>query len=339
VSLKGLASLYQPDGGNPIGLIYRAILSSIVLGFVTHLVMKKKAGTQAYPIAVTSAAFLGLVFGRVWVAVGVDYFSNLIGWLQNASVLRLIGGPRGLVTRLTLWLALLGASLAASKGKHINIDIATRYLPKPIAMPAALASLIAGSLVCFAAAYGFTDSIAVTKFRAEALHSCPSTEGGEGKICDTRAIDRLATAVEGMSTDFFLLRKQIALDLRSIPHVLVGSPYDKYFSAEDWNAWIKDAGWEDHFPKESVAAMAVPDAAHAGPKMPAVVAPDTGEGPDLLIRDLNFVLPFGLLVVGLKTVLRILLILSGRVKVDPEAAHSEEALVHSHGAEPDKGGA
>jgi hypothetical protein len=64
--------------------------------------------------------------------------------------------------------------------------------------------------------------------------------------------------------------------------------------------------------------------------MPAVIAPDTGEGRDLLIRDLNFILPFGLLVIGLKFLLRILLVSSGQIQVDLEAAHDEEELAHAH---------
>ena len=57
-----------------------------------------------------------------------SYFSNALNWLQSASTLTLLGGLRGLATRFTLWLALLGASLATAQGKHINVDVVMRFL-------------------------------------------------------------------------------------------------------------------------------------------------------------------------------------------------------------------
>ena len=65
-------------------------------------------------------------------------------------------------------------------------------------------------------------------------------------------------------------------------------------------------------------------------KMPAVVAPDSGEGRDLLIRDLNFILPFGLLVIGLKFLLRILRVLSGEAHVEAGESQHEDDLKHGH---------
>jgi len=63
--------------------------------------------------------------------------SNVLNWLQTSSSLMLVGGLRGLATRLTLWLALLGASLATSQGKHVHADVAVRYLPATRARAAA----------------------------------------------------------------------------------------------------------------------------------------------------------------------------------------------------------
>lgn len=339
VALKGFASYYSPDGDN-IGLIFRSILSAILLGSAVHLVTRPRPhGGRAgdvrrwHPVAVTAATVAGLLLGRAWVHVGCGWAANVTGWLLNASVPALIGGPRGVVTRLTLWLALLGGSLAASRGKHINIDVATRYLPQPLVVPVATLGWLAAALVCFTASAGFVDSIAVTKFRAEAFHACPSKDGsGEGAICDTTVASRLETTLEGMRTDLFLLGRQISLDAKTIPHVITGDPYDRYLSTADWNAWVQQGGWERRFPKESVAAILAPTDDPAATKMPAVVAPDTGEGRDLLIRDLDFILPFGLLVIGLKLVLRVLRVLSGHVRVDPDAAHDEEDFHPNHGA-------
>jgi TRAP-type C4-dicarboxylate transport system permease small subunit len=320
VSMKGLASYYTP-GGNIIGVIFRSVLTGIVLGLIAHLITRKQK-PLINGIACTSSVIVGLFLGPVWANGGGDYASNIVAWLQNASALSLIGGPRGLVTRLTLWLALLGGSMAASKGKHINIDIATRYIPKVAVIPVACLGWAVAALVCFAASFGFVDSIAVTKFRAEAFRAC---EGGTG-VCNTEVSERLGVVAKEMRTDFFLLRRQLSLDLSSLPEVLAGDPYDKWMTAKDWNAWLKDGGWEDHYPAASVQSMAMPEDDASLRKMPAVVAPTTGEGRDLLIRDLNFILPFGLFIIALKFLLRILLVVSRQVRFDPENTHADEDM-------------
>lgn len=315
VSLKGLAADYA-QGGNVVGLIFRVAAGLILFGLLAYLPLRKRT-----PGVARAGAFLGMacgaVLGRVLVDVGTDWASNAVGWLQNASVLMLIGGPRGLVTRLTLWVALLGGSIAAAKGKHINIDVATRYLPERLVVPVAVLGWLVAAAVCVAAAFGFTDSIAVTKYRAEAFRACESETG----LCDTGFGERLGVVAEGISTDLFLLRQQAALDLRTFPRVLVGTRYDTYLGAGEWNTFIEGGGWEDHFPVEAVKGLRLSDP--SATKMPAVVAPDTGEGRDLLIRDLNFVLPFGLLVIGLKFLLRTLLVLLGVIKAESGHGPSE----------------
>jgi TRAP-type C4-dicarboxylate transport system permease small subunit len=223
--------------------------------------------------------------------------------------------------------------MAASKGKHINIDLATRYIPLRLAPAVAIVGWLAAALVCFVGAYGFVDSIAVTKFRAEAFRSCSAG------VCETTVSERWAKAAEGMSSDFFLLRRQLALDVRSLPHVIAGRRYDEYLTAAEWNAWLDAADWAAHFPKEAVAGMRADESNTALRKVPAVIAPDTGEGVGLLIRDLDFVLPMGLLAIGLKFLLRVLRVLSGHVRVDPAAAHDDEDLKVGHDALPPEKGA
>lgn len=334
VSLKGLATTYVP-GTSVIGLIFRSAVTAMIFGAVTHFVTKPKTETPRtlliYRLSVSGAALLGLLLGRAWVGVGVEWASNMVEWLQNASVFMLVGGPRGAVTRLTLWLALLGASLAASSGKHINIDVALRFLPERLVTPAGVVSWLAAALVCFSAAFGFVDSIAVTKFKAEAFTACgKGVEGGTGKLCDTPVSARLATVIAGAGQDFFLLRRQLSLDLMSAPKVLTGTSYDKYLDGPTWNAWVKEGEWERYFPADSVQALMARVDDPTVRKMPAVVAPDSGEGRDLLIRDLNFILPFGLFVIGLKFLLRILRVLSGEAHVEAGESQHEDDLKHGH---------
>jgi len=146
VLLKGLASDYVP-GGNSAGLICRQVLGGTVLGIVAHRATRER-GKRVHGIAVGVAIFVGTMIGRSMAHTGVQWSTNVFNWLQNASVLMLIGGLRGFATRLTLWVALLGASLAASRGKHIRVDVLLRYIPVNLRMPAALAGWVAAAAVC-----------------------------------------------------------------------------------------------------------------------------------------------------------------------------------------------
>jgi TRAP-type C4-dicarboxylate transport system permease small subunit len=336
IGLNGLAKDYTP-GQNGGGLVFRGLVTAAVLGSVVHLTTRRlKENVRA--AATTVAVIVGLLAGRLWAHAGVHYASNALNWLQNASVLMLIGGLRGLVTRLTLWVALLGASLATSRGKHIHVDVILRFVPAVARRPTAIVSQLAAALVCAFAVVGFVDHIAIAQYRASAVHPCP---GDASRSCDTSASERLAAVREGISADLFLLGRQASLDVSTLPRVLVGTPYDRWMTAAEWNAWLDGADWDAHFKKSAVDALHmnaptlrprsggagdVPSAAGAT-ATPQVSAPGTGEqAPGLLIRELNFVFPFGLAVIALKLLVRILLTLAGRVSVDPEAAHEEEEL-------------
>jgi hypothetical protein len=179
-------------------------------------------------------------------------------------------------------------------------------------------------MVCFAATWGFVDGIAVTKFNAAASHACATGEGaGEGHLCDTSVSERLGTVRKEVLNDLFLLGRQISLDVQTAPKVLTGVGYDKWMLGADWNSWLKTASWEEHFPADALSALEASESALSTARMPAVVAPGANNASGLLIRDLNFVLPFGLLVIGLKFLLRTLQVLSGHVVIDLEAAHGD----------------
>ncbi|MBI4822025.1 MAG: TRAP transporter large permease subunit [Deltaproteobacteria bacterium] len=313
VSLRGLSS--EPD--SPIGQLFRASAGALFAGTSTFLILRKRLEARARAVAVIVLGLVGAIGGAF--VGGADWAANTVGWTQSASVLALIGGPRGLVTRLTLWLALLGASLAASSGKHISIDVATRYLPTAFRRPTALFGLLVGAAVSLTAAYGFVDSIAVTKFRADAFRPCGPGEASSGP-CETRAVDRFGVVVEAMQRDLFLFERQLGLDLRTLPFVFRGESYADSLSASDWNAWVKSGGWDRYYSPEAVQSLLVPEETGAK-KMPMVDDPNTGSGRNLLIRDLDFVLPFGLLMVALKLLLRAVRLMKGELALGADAMH------------------
>ena len=318
VLLRGLAADYRT--GSTIGVLCRAIIGAVALGIAAYWLTRKQN-----PKVAAAAAFggilLGALLGRLLADAGSSWASNVQGWLQNASTLSLIGGPRGLATRLTLLVALLGGSLAAGAGKHINIDVVSRHLPNKLVKPTAILGMALSALVCVAASYGFTDSIAVTKYRADAFHNCAD---GKGR-CDTAFGYRMGVVAHGISSDFFLFRRQLVLDLASCSKVLVGVRYDTYLTATEWNEFIDQGDWSAHFVPSAVRGLKMPSDDPTATKMPAVVAPDTGEGRDLLIRDFDFVLPFGLLMIACKFLLRLVLVVKGEIQLDASDGTHEGA--------------
>jgi TRAP-type C4-dicarboxylate transport system permease small subunit len=315
ISLKGLSSDYLP-GGSASGLVYRCILTATAAGVVSHLVTRKRP-ERVHRLATTIAVVTGLVAGRLWVHAGVAWSSNVLNWLQNASMLMLIGGLRGLATRFTLWVALLGASLATSRGRHIHVDVLIRYVPARLRRPTAVVGQVAAMLVCVFGAIGFVDYIAIAVYRAD-------------KSCDATAGEKAATVEHKVAADFFLLGRQASLDARSFGTVLGGTPYDKWMTASEWNAWLDGADWSAHFEKSAVDAVRMDPSQPQAKRMPQVPVPGTGEeARGLLVRELDFVFPFGLLAIAIKFLLRIILILQGRIEVDPEAAHADEELANA----------
>jgi TRAP-type C4-dicarboxylate transport system permease small subunit len=307
ISLKGLSAEYQVAGSgdkNVSGLVFRALLTSVLFGLVAHFITRPKAGLDAegfadaqtrHRVAVTTSVFAGLLFGRIWANVGVEYFSNLLNWMQNASLLMLIGGLRGVVTRLTLWLALLGGSIATAKGKHINIDVVMRFLSPKMRIPVAVLGWVAAAVVCIAG-----------------------------------ASEKLGNIAHEMRTDLFLVGRQVSLDLSTLPRVIAGTKYSDYFTAGDWNAWVSSADWAAHFPPDAVRGLLTPEDRAADKHLPAVSIPGGDEARGLLIKDADFVFPFGLLMIAFRFLLRAVLVLAGHIRVDPDLAHEEDEVEESH---------
>ncbi len=309
VLLKGLSAV----GTLEHGAVTRAAISCIALGTIAHLILRGRAPKAVHGTVVVVVSLVGwIVIGRMWNTRGVGYSSNMMGWLQNASVFMLLGGLRGFVTRLTLWLALVGASLAAGAGRHISIDVLSRSIPKKAQPPVACLGWAAAALVCFVGAYGFVDNIAVTKFDARAFEPCG------GKTCDTTFGSRLATVESGIREDMFALGKQLSLDVKMVGRVIGGKPYDKTLTNAEWNSWVESGGFIERYPGKGAALLSKDlNGTHSA----SVVIPGRNVR-GMLIRDFDFLFPMGLIMIGLRFLLRIIQVISGHIKVDPDAAHA-----------------
>ena len=308
VSLRGLSTVSKQ--GDVSGLFFRSLVSAVVLGAVAHRLFraKKPEDDTKHNVIVTGAVVLGLLSGALWRGVGIDYASNALNWMQNASIVMLFGGLRGLATRLTLWVALLGASLATAQGKHINIDVVMRFASPKLRAPIAILGWAVAALVCFSAACGFADHIAIVDFKVD------SSASTSEKVHEVSA---------ELRRDLFLLGRQSALDVRSLPRVIAGQKYDGFMTGAEWNAWVKESSWTTHYPEDAVKTLLVSEEQLSATKMPAVNVPGGAENPrGLFLRELNFVLPIGLMFIGIRFILRILLVLFGRLNVDPDEAHA-----------------
>jgi len=343
IFLKGMSAGYS-GGEDKSGLVLRALVGAVVFGLIAHKVLKPKDGADAgalrkYSIGTTVAVVFGLIVSRAWANAGAGYCSNLLNWLQSASVLTLIGGLRGVATRLTLWLALLGASLATAQGKHINVDVVMRFLTPKLRVPVAMLGWFAAALMCFAGVWGFFDNIAIVDFHAPVTQPCEAREGGDpAQTCEVSAGARIAHVGKELGTDLFLLGRQISLDFKSLPKVLSGRNYNEYLAAGEWNEWLAGSSWKEHYPPDAVDGMRMPEGADST-RAPIISIPGAADSAqDLLVKDINFIFPFGLLMIGLRFILRALLALSGHVRVDPDAAHGEEEIevtqLEKHGLTP-----
>ncbi|HSQ67755.1 MAG TPA: TRAP transporter small permease subunit [Polyangiaceae bacterium] len=340
IALKGMSAEYRPadkvDPEAPVdvsGVIFRALVGALVLGLAAHFALRPKDPAKRktdirYQVGVSAAAVFGLLVSRGWANAGSEYFSNLLNWLQSASTLTLFGGLRGLATRFTLWLALLGASLATAQGKHINVDVVMRYLTPKLRLSVALAGWLAASLVCLSGAWGFVDHLSIAEFKLSIEEPCANDAT---KTCSVPPTERLGKVRHEMARDLFLARRQMMLDFKSWPKVLGGTKYETYLHSAEWNEWIRGGDWDAYFSKDDLQGQMMDESDTKLTRLPLINIPGTGENTNgLLIRDMDFVFPFGLLMIGLRFLLRCLLAIGGAVKVDVDAAHDEPEIEHAH---------
>ncbi len=264
VVLKGLA---QPS------VAFRAVLGAGVLGALAAAATRKRAAQR---LAVFAAIAAGLGSAWAWRDVGVGYFSNLLGWLQDGSTLTLAGGLRGLGTRLTLWLALLGGSLATASGRHVTIDVVSRALGTKLKAGLAIFGGVVAAIVCFAAAWGFTDFIARDSFGARESIARP--------------------LADGLSLQAFVVRQQLAIDLSVAGRVLGGERWDTVLTPAEWNARIATDAWKRF---DDVALLRDEGTTRRAPLIAIPRATPQG----FLVRTLNLIVPFGLLMIALRMLL------------------------------------
>lgn len=298
VFLKGLST---PAGGeSQAGVLFRAVVGAIVLGSGLYFGLRKQ-NDSVRRYAALGGVFIGIITAKAWAAVGVDYTSNLLNWYQQACFLTLLGGLRGVGTRLTLLLALVGGSLATARGKHIIIDIATRFVSYRPRMVMVVIGWLVSAVVSLAAAWGFFDHISIENFGARA---------------DMTAGQKIAQVGHQLEEDFFIARKQIGLDFKSTPHILFkGEAYAEWLKGKEWNAWLDDSGLVERYGREAVEVLKIPD---EDSRAPLIVVPGRGEPRGELINAANLVFPIGLLIIAIRFVLRVLLVVSGHVSVDPD---------------------
>ncbi|MDF2698027.1 MAG: hypothetical protein K0S65_6410 [Labilithrix sp.] len=322
ISIRALSATGR---GGP-GMIFRALLTALVFGVIAQRATRRHERRE---IITTAAVLSGLVLGTQWGEAGVAYFSNIFAWLQNASILVFFGGVSELAKRFTLWLALLGASLATAQGKHINVDVVMRFLSPRARVPVAVLGWLAAAVVSISASWGFFDYVAVEEMRSPPTIACP---GDETKRCPAPPSAKIDTITSSASRDLFLVGRQLTLDLRSLPKVLSGTPYNAWLKPPEWNEWLRGGGWEARFKAEDVKGFELPEDGTVEFRNPSVTAIPGGTEaiPKLLVPLMNLVFAFGLLVIGIRFILRSLLAISGWVKVDPAAAHGDDELAHAH---------
>jgi hypothetical protein len=299
IALKGIS---MDSATSRAGLAFRSVTGAVLLAVVANRVAKGRP-EKVRTLAVVASLVVGAFIGRASGDLGVGYFSNGLNWLQDSSFLTLLGGLRGIGTELTWWLAMLGASLATGTGKHINIDALLRFVRPKVRVPAILVGWVMASIVCFAGVWGFFDHIAIGSFGAPA-----DAEPGE----------KVSIAVRESGRHLFLLRKQLALDLRTAGHVFVGDRYDGWLKGAEWNEFLASGDWKEHFGKDAIDKITLPTSAYAELHPPLVLVPTGGYSRGLLTRDIHLIFPFGLLVIGIRFLLRAALVAMGRAELDAD---------------------
>ena len=311
VGLKGLST--PPDAGSA-GYVFRVLTGSAILGLIGFFAVRKK-GKPAQRVASISGVVLGVIAASYWQNVGVAWSSNLLNWYQQASTLTLFGGLRGVGTRLTLLLALIGGSLATASGKHITIDLVTRFVKPKVRMPLVIVGWLGSAVICAGAGWGFFDHIAIENFGAEA---------------DVSASAKVSKVWKGLGEDSFIARKQMALDMKTLPKVLKGERYSEWLGGQEWNEFLETSGFVERYGREKIEDLKLEG---DDKRSPIVVVPDRGEPRGELNKGANLVFPIGLFIIAIRFILLSLLALGGHRSVDPDTGTDGADVSKTHDAD------
>lgn len=296
IALRGLST---PPGAGLAGTVFRALTGGLVLGSIGYFALRRRAPALAR-FAGAAGFVIGLLLSRLWASAGVNWASNLLNWYQQGSGLTLVGGLRGLGTRLTLLLALLGGSLATAAGKHVTIDLVTRFVQPRVRVPVVLFGWLGAAIVCLATSWGFFDHIAIENYGARA---------------DAPALEKVGRVGHGLSEGWFVARRQLELDVQTFPRVVAGESYSEWLSGARWNEWVRDGGFAERYGAAAAKQLELPPDAT---KTPIVVIPGHGEARGELVKASNLVLPIGLAILAMRFLLLIVLVLSRHRTIDPE---------------------
>jgi Tripartite ATP-independent periplasmic transporters, DctQ component len=311
ISLRGMATPLESKSA--AGITFRMFVGAAVLGGLARGVAVRALKLDEVKSALMTVVgiIVGIGTAFLWRAVGIAHFDAILNWLQEGSSLTMIGGLRGLSTRLTVVVALIGAALAAARSKHINIDVVLRFMRPAWRKPVHVLGAIATATVCFVAAYGFFDYSSIEGF---------------GQNRDTTMSEKIAGVRRASSTHRFVLYKQIRLDLRAFPDVVFGGmrwDAPTRMNGRQWNAWLNEAGFAEEFSKEEFESLKAPPSAEDEGRVPMVTLPgEASKG--ILSHDLDLIWPLGLFWIGLRVILRALLVISGHASVEPDADEPDE---------------
>ncbi|MEM9691905.1 MAG: TRAP transporter small permease subunit [Myxococcota bacterium] len=308
LSMRGIKE--PVDSTNGAGWVFRALVGAAVLGGLGRFVTGRMGLEEQRRNQVTvTAVILGVVTAGAWRSVGIGYWNGVFDWLQQGSVFALFGGLKGLSTRLTMLVALIGASLAAAAGTHINIDVFVRLIPAQFRKFVAMVASLSAAAVCLVASWGFLDHIAIAEY---------------GVGIDEKPAQKVEHVTEELDVMFFAFRKQLGFDLKALPVVIAGDDWNakERFTGRDWNAFLAEEGYVERFGEEKVAPMRAPDSMLDEAWTPVVQIPEkTAQG--FLLHGFDLLWPLGFLAIGLRFILRVLLIASGHVQVRLEGEEED----------------
>jgi TRAP-type C4-dicarboxylate transport system permease small subunit len=223
-----------------------------------------------------------------------------------------------------MMLSFVGASLACAAGTHIAIDIVVRFIPQSWRKPAHVAGCAGAALVCLVSSWGFLDYVAVT-----GMHAKKEATAGE----------KIAYMQHELGDYFFLYRKQLSLDLGAIPYVVKGEKWntESRMNGRQWNEFLDKGGFVERFGKEKIDALRVSEADLDLPRTPIIRAnPKNGEE-GFLINALDLIFPFGFLMLGLRLLLRCILVMAGHHTVEDGGGRDDEREAAGSGdGEPQK---